>query len=375
MTSAIFKSRRYFARYLILLAIAASLAQLGRSQDEPIVAVQDGKYGYIDHTGKIVIPSQFLWAEDFWKGLGTVYVCGQYLSIDSSGVLHPLRIAIQDHVEPRRDGKKVGFVGDDGRFKISPTFDDALPFSDGLAAVQRDGKWGFIDAAGHLVIPLQFTAAFYFREGVGTAESDASYVLIDKIGKVLASGFQSVDLISDGRIPVTLKEKTGYLDLQGKVAIPIVYEAGRRFSQGLVAVKKEGKWGYLDTSGKLVIPFKFDEAGEFASGLAPVKVGGRTGFINKSGEFSFDLPFQYAPGFFEGDKDNNLFIAESDVSRFWTSDNRFGYVNTSGRVIWGPTEESPNHPPLSGWSTEANLASCKGISEAMKVDVQRYSPR
>jgi WG containing repeat len=39
--------------------------------------MQDGKYGYIDHAGKVVIRPQFIWAEDFWGGLGTVYVCGQ----------------------------------------------------------------------------------------------------------------------------------------------------------------------------------------------------------------------------------------------------------------------------------------------------------
>jgi hypothetical protein len=361
--------------WMALVALTTYCLCFGGTEVEPLVIVQDGKYGYIDHTGKIIIRLQFIYAEDFWQGLGAVYVCGHYVSIDSSGALLPLRVTIQGHLEPRHEGNKVGFVEANGRFKINPTFDDALPFSEGLAAVQIGGKWGFVDTAGRLVIKPKFEAAYYFREGVGIAHLKSGYVLIDRSGKVLASGLQWVDLIFDGRVPATRDEKKGYLDLRGKVAIPFIYEAGNRFSNGLAAVKREGKWGYVDTNGKPIIPFEFDEAGEFASGLAPARVGSKTGFINTSGKFSFELPFHYAPGFFTGDEDSGLFIAETDVSRFWTDDNKFGYVNTSGRVIWGPTDGSPDHPPLFGWSDEDNARSCDGIPESMKTRIAQFFPR
>ena len=38
------------------------------SRDEPLVVVQNGKYGYIDHDGKVVIGPQFIWADNFWRG-------------------------------------------------------------------------------------------------------------------------------------------------------------------------------------------------------------------------------------------------------------------------------------------------------------------
>jgi hypothetical protein len=339
------------------------------------VVVQDGKYGYIDHTGKIIIRPQFVWAEDFWHGLGKVYVCGRYVSMDSSGTLIPLRVAVQGHLEPKREGQKVGFVDELGRFKINPTFDDALPFSDGLAAVQIGKRWGFVDAAGRQVIQPQFTAAYYFREGVAIAQLDSGDLLIDKSGKVLASGFGLVDMISNGRVPAKKNGRNGYLDLQGKVAIPLVYDAGRRFSGGLAAVRKGGKWGYVDPAGRVVISFEFDEAGEFGNDLAPARIGTRTGFINKSGRFSFDLSFKYAPGFLTGDAESNLLIADADVSRFWTTDNKFGYVNTSGRVVWGPTDGSPDHPPPLGWPDEMNAESCRGVPDSVKAAIAGFSPR
>lgn len=361
--------------WALLFAVLVFDAAHAASRDEPLVVVQNGKYGYIDHQGKIVIRPQFVWAEDFWRGLGSVYVCGRYVSIDSLGVLFPLRIAVEGHLEPKQQGEKFGFIDASGQFRIAPTFDEALPFSEGLAAVRVGDKWGFVDSNGHIVIRAQFNAAFYFREGVGVAESDSGYLLIDRSGKVLAQGFQFVDLVADGRVPASRSGKSGYLDLNGRLAIPFVYDGVTPFSGGLAAIEKGNKWGYLNRDGAVVIPLKFDIAGPFASGLAPAKLGDHTGFIDKSGNFAFSLTFEQAPGFLTGDKESGLFIAPADVSRFWTADGRFGYVNTSGRVIWGPIDGNPDHPPLLGWSEEDKARSCKGIPEPTRTKVASFPDR
>ena len=49
---------------------------------------------------------------------------------------------------------------------IAPWYDDALRFSEGLAAVKTDGLWGYIDTKGNTVIPEQFDIAFSFSEGL-----------------------------------------------------------------------------------------------------------------------------------------------------------------------------------------------------------------
>ncbi len=268
-------------------------------------------------------------------------------------------------------GAKIGFVDERGLFRIGPLFDNALKFSDGLAAVQIGDRWGFVDSSGELVIPLRFSAAYYFREGVATAQLNSQDVLIDRSGRVLASDYGfSEGIVSHGRVPVSKDYKSGYLNLQGEVVIPLLYDAVSSFSGGLAAVEKEGKWGYIDPQGREVIPFEFDRAGPFGSGLAPVRIGAWTGFIRRSGSIAFDLRFDYAPGFFRYDE-GHWFVADAPVSRFFTADGKFGYVNSSGKVIWGPADGTPDHPPLLGWSDEDKADSCQGISEAVKAAVAR----
>jgi hypothetical protein len=359
-----------------IVCIFASTVSFCANQDDLLVIVQNGKYGYINHRGKIVIPPQFIWAEDFWNGYGTAYVCGRYVSMDAKGTIAAL--IPRPGLHAQKSGEKFGFVNASGQFKIKPIFDDVLPFSEGLAAIQLGDKWGFVNNSGHIVIQPQFESAYYFEQGIGNVElysapeAESNNAFINKSGKVIAQGFQFSDFIAEGRIPVLRNEQWGYLNLRGKTVIPFRYDSASRFSEGLAAVEKDKKWEYIDRHGRTAIPFKFDKAGSFASGLAPVKLGAKTGFINKSGKFSFYLPFSQAAGFLTGQKKTGLFIANSDVSRFWTDDHKFGYVNTSGTVIWGPSEESPDHPPIFGWTDEEKAQSCVGISESLRDRIKKF---
>ncbi len=339
--------------------------------------VQNGKYGFINHDGRVVIPPQFIWAMNFWHGLGDVYVCGRYASIDASGRLFPRRIAVEGQLIPWVQDGKFGFVDASGKFKIEPTFEFALPFSEGLAAVQVDNRWGYIDGAGNQVIQPKFGSASNFRDGVALAEFDSGGVLINISGEIIASGYDLPPYpysISDGRVPATKGEKAGYLDTQGKVVIPFTYDEVRPFAHGLAPVEKDGKWGYIDRDGHVLVSLKFDEAGPFGSGLAAVKLENHAGFIDKTGNFLFYLPFDSAYGFSTDDSEG-LGVADSDVSSFWTEDHRFGYVNTSGSVIWGPTVEIPAFERIGEWSDEEKARSCEGIPDAMKAKIAALPQR
>ncbi len=62
---------------------------------------------------------------------------------------------------------KWGFADTKGKVVIEPAYENARSFSNGLAAVCVDGLWGFIDKEGTMVIPCQFLDADYFSEKGG----------------------------------------------------------------------------------------------------------------------------------------------------------------------------------------------------------------
>ena len=58
---------------------------------------------------------------------------------------------------------KWGFVDSTGNMVIEPQYEDARSFSSGFAAVQKDGQWGFINLDGEMVIQPQFENAKDFN--------------------------------------------------------------------------------------------------------------------------------------------------------------------------------------------------------------------
>ena len=63
-------------------------------------------------------------------------------------------------------------------FVIHPQFNDALPFSEGLAAVRIGSEWGFIDKTGSVVINSQFDSARSLSEGLAVASISGRFGFI-----------------------------------------------------------------------------------------------------------------------------------------------------------------------------------------------------
>ena len=57
---------------------------------------------------------------------------------------------------PRQQDGRWGFVDDEGVIMITYSFDEVRPFSEQLAGVRIDDKWGFVNLGGELVIPFLF---------------------------------------------------------------------------------------------------------------------------------------------------------------------------------------------------------------------------
>lgn len=58
-------------------------------------------------------------------------------------------------------------------------------FSEGLAAVQKNGKWGFINTAGKVVIPFKYDEALDFDDDIAEVMQGDKVFYIDKTGKLI----------------------------------------------------------------------------------------------------------------------------------------------------------------------------------------------
>ncbi len=155
---------------------------------------------------------------------------------------------------PKDFGGSWGYVNVEGKLAISPRFEAAAPFADGLARIRERAQWGYINLRGEHVIAPEFVNARDFSEGLAA---------------------------------VVFREKWGYIDKSGRYLINALYDDASAFSGGLGAVLWNGRWGYLDRTGSFVIKPRYDEALAFSNGWADVRIGARWGRTNSAGEVFF----------------------------------------------------------------------------------------
>lgn len=94
----------------------------------------------------------------------------------------------------------------------------------------------------------------------------------------------ALSLQAQDLIPVkNKKDKWGYQDSDGNMAINYKYNEALAFVDGRAKVRKGDKWGYINTSGDEIIPIKYTEIGTWNDNRAKVAVGGKVQDGNVTG--------------------------------------------------------------------------------------------
>lgn len=100
-----------------------------------------------------------------------------------------------------------------------------------------------------------------------------------------------IDLFQMKLYPVISEGKYGFINTQGKLMIPAMYNEVGPFQEGLAVVSKDDKFGIIDKKNQMIIDFQFDEILEFVNNRAIVRKGEKYGLIDRLGKLVFPLEF------------------------------------------------------------------------------------
>jgi hypothetical protein len=101
-----------------------------------------------------------------------------------------------------------------------------------------------------------------------------------------------IDLFQMKLYPVISGGKYGFMNMQGKLMIPAMYNEVGPFQEGLAVVSKDDKFGIIDKKNQMVVDFQYDEILEFVQNRAIVRKGEKYGVIDRLGKLVFPLIYE-----------------------------------------------------------------------------------
>jgi hypothetical protein len=229
------------------------------------------------------------------------------------------------------DGK-LGYKDFNG-WVIPPVWDDGGDFSDGLASVLKDKERFFINREGEVVLAVsdisndilgRDTSLSDFVNGYArvTDMSDPNQwrtTYIDKSGNAISdfrNGTGTHFYEGHAVIQTFLGGPCYFINEDGETVVSIGHHHYlSRFSNGLAVVGDNKKFGYVNTEGEMVIPQIYNYATPFVDGFAAV---------------SMDEPLRY-PGFI---------MDVTGVARYGGNIDegigRYAIINTKGEEVVPP---------------------------------------
>jgi hypothetical protein len=362
-----------FVSSTLLLCSCSTLRQFGKRKRPPLPphrakehsglfpARQNGKYGFIDNTGKMVIAPQFDYAGNFSDGLAKAAVDGKIGFIDKSGrfrvepqfalsefnfiTLWGLN-ALGDFHEGLalvKRSNRHGFISETGQMAVEPKFEDARDFSEKLAAVKINSRWGFIDQAGRIVVEPKFEDADSFSEGLAPVKAEGKFGFIDASGKFIikptyfyaarfSQGVANVSFAPKGTLFGNLSEPA-CIDKTGATISEPHTRRCAHFSEGLAIVQDGSKVSVVDETGEIRFVPQLEKSKSydyepFSEGLALVKeVNGKSGYIGRDGQVVIPIQFSAAESFAGG-------------LAFVSIDQQSGYIDRTGKFVWINSSET-----------------------------------
>ncbi len=220
-----------------------------------LVDVKDNRYAVLSPDGR----------KQVWHGKGDSYF------ISGAGAF----------VMVEKRGRPILLISESGTLPLDAKCErvvTARPSETGAVAVLLEGKWGLVDKDRRWALPPKFDDIGFIENNIASVEIAGKWGLrrlyATKFSKsrtwLAEPAYSKIEQFVNGLAVVEKDGKKGALNLQGLIAIPIVYDDIRPTYAKLdygwplgchfyVRVCKNGKWGLSDANGNMAVPCRYED--------------------------------------------------------------------------------------------------------------------
>ena len=265
-------------------------------------------------------------------------------------------------------GYKFGYIDQTGKLVIPYQYEDADFFKGGVARVKKNGLWGLINSTGKLICPFYHNEDYVesvptIHDGIickwendPKDKNKAKLSYIDINGNVVidTSDYSYIDDFCNGYAYVKKSDNScALIDTKGKIVIPFgAYDHIGEVHCGVAEVSKyrdnyKTIYGYVNTKGEEVVPLgKYDHFywhDPELSVVCAIKSGEICGYIDKStGQEIIPCTYKYNPKSTNAAIGRGIYEDYNEISMFviimkdhvYTTNNEIFVYNTKLHKVY-----------------------------------------
>lgn len=232
--------------------------------------MQTGTYTYINQKGEDVPEASILGEPVYYNGLKPV----------------------------KAENGKYGYKNNKGVMVIPAIYDDAYDFNgSGWARCSKDGFMGCVNASGKVVVPFTFKfiesgLTKYIAAETQNGENriynsdDGTFIKVDGVDDIYAFQKSGITSFKTG-------QKQGFIDTKGKLLSQAIFDRTGSNNAGLASVMVNGQLQVYDIlNNKILCTIPNAKGyGTFLDGVLQIEINEKCGFIDKYGKTV--IPVQY----------------------------------------------------------------------------------
>ncbi len=317
-----------FFIHILICAALLSPVNHTRAQVNIYPFVENGKIGYKDTIGSVIIDPQFDYVEEFKDGYNwTVVGIGDYELLNNRF----------DRRELKFKGK-FGLINHIGNIIFHPEFTLILNYYPEYAVVGNgsgylhfenfpedinytfEGDLGVVGIQGDTILPIQFKTVqplitgdriFWF-----TRKNGDKLLFLENRQLFPPPEIESIEDFMEGLAKFKTSSGYGFIDTGGHIVISPQFEKAGNFQGDKALVKKQSDYFYINKSGQILdsLEIRFDEIAPFSEGLARIRILDEYGYIDTDSNVFIQPGFEESGSFF------------NEITYVSTTDS-FGYIH------------------------------------------------
>lgn len=206
------------------------------SEGRALFVTREGKYGYLDVKGNVIVPPLYDCAYPYSEGLALVGMA------DSKGRMGYQMIDRQGH---------VNFAVQ----LVNGLLDEQM--GDGLLLYEEltNHHIAYLDDTGVSVLYLsdEIKGCTPFKDGLAVFQTDTGHGVIDRNGeKLISARYDKIAILGKNRVALWMSDKCRLADKKGRILSLMECDSiGQFYASGMAVVRKDTSYYWMDVDGSV----------------------------------------------------------------------------------------------------------------------------